>query len=108
MIERLVSTECADRPTLQRMSNFDLKEFYHSTAAYRERHRALQLRADRRIKRLKKEKEDIQRLWEWSCAWIKRTRLPKEQYPFPSREVAAWLIKIKEKVNEEARENIRH
>jgi hypothetical protein len=101
MIERLVSADCADRRTLQGKSNFDLRLFYEEARPLWERHRVLVQRADRRIHRIKKQKEDAQKLWEWSCARIKRTGLPKDDYPFPSRAVASWLIKIKEELREQ-------
>jgi len=102
MIERLVASECASKPSdFWNMSNVELRSFYEKTAPIRERKRQMIQRAIRREQRIKKQKEDIQRLWEWSCDRIKRTGLPKDDYPFPSREIAAWLIKIKEGLREE-------
>jgi hypothetical protein len=79
------------------MGTVELEAFYEATAPIRKQHSESIQRVIRRVKREDRQREQIQHLWEWSCSWIKRTRHPRDQYPFPSKAVAAWLIQIKEK-----------
>jgi len=103
MIERLMAVDYADKATLIRLTNLDLRVAYDNTAELRERKRKLVLRADRRVHRQIQEAHNLQVSWERSCAWSAHWVHPKTKYPLRAptdQELAALVIRQMEVKNE--------